>query len=69
MLLTLGTYAVLGALYLVIVPAALMFYLQARFHTAGSLERLGVYGLVLVFFPGILLLSPFLNFRPNRREV
>jgi NAD(P)H-quinone oxidoreductase subunit L len=36
---------------------------------AGSMERLGVYGLVFVFFPGMLLLSPFLNFRPQRRNV
>ena len=68
-LLALGTYAIVGGLYLVIVPGMLLFYLKARFHTAGSLERLGVYGLVLVFFPGMLLLSPFLNFRPKRREV
>ena len=68
-LLGLATYATLAVLYLVVVPAALLFYLKARFHTASSLERLGVYGLVLVFFPGMLLLSPFLNFRPKRREV
>ncbi|NEQ55734.1 MAG: NAD(P)H-quinone oxidoreductase subunit L, partial [Leptolyngbya sp. SIO3F4] len=24
---------------------------------------------VFVFFPGMLLLSPFLNFRPQRREI
>jgi NAD(P)H-quinone oxidoreductase subunit L len=65
----LATYAVLGGLYLLVVPGALMFYIQKRFHEAGSVERLGLYGLVLVFFPGILLLSPFLNFRPQRREV
>ncbi|MGC1307126.1 MAG: NAD(P)H-quinone oxidoreductase subunit L [Phormidesmis sp.] len=68
-LLALATYAILGGLYLVIVPAALLFYLKARFESASSIERLGVYGLVLVFFPGMLLLSPFLNFRPQRREV
>lgn len=68
-LMALETYAAIAGLYLVIVPGVLMFYLKARFHTAGSVERLGVYGLILVFFPGILLLSPFLNFRPKRREV
>ncbi|MEL6776779.1 MAG: NAD(P)H-quinone oxidoreductase subunit L [Cyanobacteria bacterium J06597_16] len=68
-LLGLATYATLGGLYLVVVPLALMFYLKGRFHSAGSIERLGVYGLVLVFFPGMLLVSPFLNFRPKRREV
>ncbi|MEO0458699.1 MAG: NAD(P)H-quinone oxidoreductase subunit L, partial [Cyanobacteria bacterium P01_A01_bin.114] len=38
-------------------------------NVAGSLERLFIYGLVFVFFPGMLLLSPLLNFRPQRREV
>ncbi len=68
-LLALATYAVIGGLYLVIIPGALLFYVQRRFYAASSLERLGLYGLVLVFFPGMLLLSPFLNFRPQRREV
>lgn len=68
-LLALAAYAVLGGLYLLVIPAALMFYLKGRFHTAGSIERLGLYALIFVFFPGCLLLSPFLNFRPKRREV
>jgi NAD(P)H-quinone oxidoreductase subunit L len=67
-LLGLATYATLGGLYLVVVPLALMFYIQRRFYVASSIERLGLYSLVLVFFPGMLLLSPFLNFRPQRRE-
>ncbi|KPQ36110.1 MAG: NAD(P)H-quinone oxidoreductase subunit L [Phormidesmis priestleyi Ana] len=68
-LVTLAAYAVLGGLYLVVIPLALMFYTKARFYEASSIERLGLYGLILVFFPGMLLLSPFLNFRPKRREV
>ncbi len=68
-LLGLATYGVAGGLYLVVAPLAIMFYLKARFYDAGSIERLGLYGLVLVFFPGMLILSPFLNFRPKRREV
>jgi NAD(P)H-quinone oxidoreductase subunit L len=36
---------------------------------ASSIERLMMYFLVFFFFPGMLLLSPFLNFRPKRREV
>ena len=67
-LLGLATYATFGGLYLVVIPLALMFYVKLRFYEAGSIERLGLYGLVLVFFPGMLLLSPFLNFRPKRRE-
>ena len=51
-LIVLGLYAVLGVLYLVIVPGALMLYLKQRWYTAGSVERLLLYGLILVFFPG-----------------
>ena len=68
-LLSLATYGALGGLYLVVVPLALLFYMKSRITEAGSLERLFVYGLILIFFPGMLLLSPFLNFRPKRREV
>ncbi|MEM8503795.1 MAG: NAD(P)H-quinone oxidoreductase subunit L [Cyanobacteria bacterium P01_D01_bin.1] len=68
-LVALGLYVALGGLYLVVVPVALMLYLKQRSATAGSIERLFFYGLMLVFFPGCLLVSPFLNFRPQRREV
>ncbi|MGB3296730.1 MAG: NAD(P)H-quinone oxidoreductase subunit L [Phormidesmis sp.] len=68
-LLGLATYAILGGLYLVVVPLMLMYYIKLRFNIMGSIERLCLYGLTLVFFPGMLVLSPFLNFRPKRREV
>jgi NAD(P)H-quinone oxidoreductase subunit L len=68
-LLTLGLYGVLGGLYLVVVPLMLLFYLKARWYTAGSVERTLLYGLVFVFFPGILVFSPFLNFRPQPRPL
>ncbi|MEM9907789.1 MAG: NAD(P)H-quinone oxidoreductase subunit L [Cyanobacteria bacterium P01_D01_bin.44] len=68
-LLTLGVYLGIAGLYLVVVPAILLFYLKQRWYVAGSLERLFIYGLVFVFFPGMLVLSPLLNFRPQRREV
>ncbi|MEL6490192.1 MAG: NAD(P)H-quinone oxidoreductase subunit L [Cyanobacteria bacterium J06634_6] len=68
-LLAIGLYATFAVLYLVVIPAALMYYLKARWNVAGSVERLIFYGLILVFFPGCLVLSPFLNFRPKRREI
>jgi len=68
-LIAIGLYGALAVAYLVVVPAALMFYLKARQTSASSVERLLFYGLLLVFFPGCLALSPFLNFRPKRREV
>ena len=50
-------------------PALLYVYLKQRWYVAGSIERLLIYALVFVFFPGMLVLSPLLNFRPQRREV
>ncbi|NEP16714.1 MAG: NAD(P)H-quinone oxidoreductase subunit L [Leptolyngbya sp. SIO4C1] len=69
MLLALGLYIGLGGFYLLVMPAFLYFYLKQRWNTVGSVERLVLYGLAFVFFPGMLLLSPFLNFRPARRDV
>ena len=68
-LLAIGLYATLAVLYLVVVPAALMYFLKARWNVASSIERLILYGLILIFFPGCLVISPFLNFRPKRRDV
>ncbi|MBT9312501.1 NAD(P)H-quinone oxidoreductase subunit L [Leptothoe kymatousa] len=69
LLMTLATYGGLAGLYLLVVPAVLLFYLKQRWNVATSIERLLIYSLVFVFFPGMLLLSPFLNFRPQRREI
>jgi len=62
-------YLALGGLYLLVVPGMTYFYLQQRWYVATSLERTFMYFLVFFFFPGLLLLSPFLNFRPKRREI
>jgi NAD(P)H-quinone oxidoreductase subunit L len=69
LLLTLGLYVGLGGAYLVVVPLILLFYLKHRWHTAGSVERTILYALVFAFFPGMLLFSPFLNFRPQPRPL
>lgn len=68
-LITAALYIGLAGTYLLVVPALLYLYLNQRWHTAGSVERLLIYALVFVFFPGMLVLSPLLNFRPQRREV
>lgn len=60
-------YGALAVAYLVVVPLALLFYLQARWHRSGAVERTALYAIMFVFFPGILLFSPFLNFRPQPR--
>ena len=62
-------YLTLSGLYLLILPGLLYLYLRQRWYVASSLERGFMYFLVFFFFPGMLLLSPFLNFRPKRREI
>jgi NAD(P)H-quinone oxidoreductase subunit L len=62
-LLVLGAYASLGFAYLVVVPLALMAWMTKRWTTMGKIERTGVYGLVFLFFPGLILFAPFINLR------
>lgn len=62
-------YLVLAGAFLLVIPAVLYLYLQARWYVASSLERAFMYFLVFMFFPGLLLLAPFLNLRPKRRPV
>ena len=62
-------YAALGGAYLVVIPALIYFYLQNRFHTAGSIERLLAYFFVFFFFPGLLLVGPLINARPKKRQI
>ncbi len=62
-------YLGLSVLYLVIIPALLYLYLNTRWYVASSFERGFMYFLVFFFFPGMLLLSPLLNFRPQRRKL
>ena len=58
-----GLYAALGGAYLVAVPLALYWWMVKRWTSMGKLERFGVYGLVFLFFPGLILFSPFINLR------
>jgi NAD(P)H-quinone oxidoreductase subunit L len=62
-------YLTLGGAYLVVLPVLLLFLLKARWYIAGSIERVFLYFLVFFFFPGLLLLAPFFNFRPERRTI
>ncbi|MGD1928444.1 MAG: NAD(P)H-quinone oxidoreductase subunit L [Leptolyngbyaceae cyanobacterium] len=68
-LLVLGVYGALAVTYLLVIPAAILLYLKTKWTTMGSVERFLVYGLVFAFFPGMLLLSPILNFRPQPRSL
>ncbi|WP_448563692.1 NAD(P)H-quinone oxidoreductase subunit L [Trichothermofontia sp.] len=62
-------YAAIGGFYLLILPALTMVYLKGRWYVASSIERVLMYFLVFLCFPGLLLLSPFVNLRPARREI
>jgi NAD(P)H-quinone oxidoreductase subunit L len=62
-------YLVISALYLLVIPGSLYLYLNLRWYVASSIERGFMYFLVFFFFPGLLLLSPFLNFRPKKRII
>jgi NAD(P)H-quinone oxidoreductase subunit L len=59
------TYSILGFLYLVAVPLFLFFWMNNRWNSMGKVERLSIYGLVFLFFPGLILFAPFLNLRLN----
>ena len=60
-------YLVLSGTYLLVLPGLVYFYLKQRWYVASSVERLIMYLFVFLSFPGMLLLSPFLNFRPKRQ--
>ncbi|MBV8887783.1 MAG: NAD(P)H-quinone oxidoreductase subunit L [Chroococcidiopsidaceae cyanobacterium CP_BM_RX_35] len=62
-------YLILAGAYLLVVPFTVLLYLKLRWYNASSFERGFMYFLVFFFFPGLLLLSPFVNFRPRRRQV
>ena len=61
-------YLGLSFLYLLIIPGVVYFYLNQRWYVASSIERGFMYFMVFFSFPGMLLLSPFLNFRPRKRQ-
>jgi NAD(P)H-quinone oxidoreductase subunit L len=62
-------YLILSGAYLLVIPVLTYWYLTKRWYVASSLERAFMYFLVFFFFPGLLLLSPFLNFRPQPRQI
>ena len=62
-LLVIAAYAALGGAYLLVVPLFLFLWMSKRWTAMGKVERLGIYGLVFLFFPGMILFAPFLNFR------
>ncbi|NJK59173.1 MAG: NAD(P)H-quinone oxidoreductase subunit L [Oscillatoriales cyanobacterium SM2_1_8] len=64
-----GAYGALLGLYLVVVPLILMIYMKQRWYKTGSWERAFLCFMVFFFFPGLAAISPFLNFRPQARQL
>ncbi|MDM9381245.1 NAD(P)H-quinone oxidoreductase subunit L [Chlorogloeopsis sp. ULAP01] len=62
-------YLILAGAYLLVIPVAVLFYLNKRWYVASSIERAFMYFLIFFFFPGLLVLSPFVNLRPKRRQI
>ena len=62
---TLIAYIGIISIYLIIIPLILFYWMNNRWNSMGKFERLGIYGLVFLFFPGLILFSPFLNLRLN----
>jgi NAD(P)H-quinone oxidoreductase subunit L len=56
LLITLLLYTALAGAYLLVLPAALYAYMNARWYVASSFERAFMYFLVFFFFPGLILL-------------
>ncbi len=60
---TLVAYTGIISMYLLVIPLILFYWMNNRWNVMGKFERLIVYGLVFLFFPGLILFSPFLNLR------
>ena len=60
---TLIAYVGVFSIYLLLIPLFLFYWMNNRWNVMGKFERLGIYGLVFLFFPGLILFSPFLNLR------
>ena len=60
---TLIAYVGIISIYLFVIPLILFYWMNNRWNVMGKFERLIVYGLVFLFFPGLIIFSPFLNLR------
>ena len=60
---TLISYVGIISIYLFVIPLILFYWMNNRWNVMGKFERLIVYGFVFIFFPVLILFSPFLNLR------
>ncbi len=63
------TYAGLAVLYLLVLPLVSLLYVDKRWNSSGAWEKLLMFFLVLFFFPGMVLVAPFMTFRPKPRSL
>ncbi len=57
------SYVGIISIYLFVIPLILFYWMNNRWNVMGKFERLIIYGLVFLFFPGLIIFSPFLNLR------
>lgn len=63
------TYAALAVLYLLVLPFLFLVYVDKRWNYSGAWEKVLMFFLVLFFFPGMVLVAPFMTFRPKPRSI
>lgn len=63
------TYAGLAVLYLLVLPLLSLLYVDKRWASGSAWEKVLMFFLVLFFFPGMVLLAPFMTFRPKPRSL
>ncbi|NJK64677.1 MAG: NAD(P)H-quinone oxidoreductase subunit L [Synechococcaceae cyanobacterium SM2_3_1] len=68
-LLILLIYGGLAGAYLLVIPLIAMIYIDKRFNFASSWEKVFMFFLGLSFFPGMLLVGGFINYRPHLRQL
>lgn len=68
-LLTLVVLSAGAGVYLLVMPALILIYINKRFNTSGAWEKLLMFFLTLVFFPGMLVVGGFINHRPQLRQI
>jgi|FaiFalDrversion3_1042247.scaffolds.fasta_scaffold18318_2 NAD(P)H-quinone oxidoreductase subunit L len=64
-----ATYGALAALYLLVLPFLSLVYVDKRWNCSGAWEKVLMFFLVLFFFPGMVLVAPFMTFRPKPRSL
>lgn len=68
-LMLIGTYLGLAGAYLLVIPFIVANYVDKRWNTSGGFEKILIFFAVFFFFPGIILVAPFINYRPKRRSI